>query len=199
MRKARTELRAQVSSEVKARVRALSERQLISDAVWLRQLVCDALHVAASEETAPSRVTAIVRAAHRAGTLATDCEDAPTTRVYLRLRPEDRLLLRERARARGMRSATYVSVLVRAHLRSLAPLPKDELIALRQSVAELGAIGRNLNQLARAANSGERVAGPAREDLLAMLQVCEAMRAHVKALIRTNVNSWSAGYAEPES
>src|SRR5215469_17754665 len=52
--------------------------------------------------------------------------------------PEDRLLLRERATGRGMAPATYASVLVRAHLRGLAPLPKEELTALKRSVAELG-------------------------------------------------------------
>jgi hypothetical protein len=98
-----------------------------------------------------------------------------------------------------MPSATYVSVIVRAHLRNLAPMPKDELVALKRSVAELGAIGRNLNQLARAANSGERVVGPAREDLRAILKVCEALRDHVKGVVRANVNSWEIGHAEVES
>jgi hypothetical protein len=98
-----------------------------------------------------------------------------------------------------MPSATYVSVLVRAHLRNLSPLPKDELAALKRSVAELGAIGRNLNQLARAANSGDRVDAPGREDLRAMLKVCEALRDHVKGLIKANVNAWDVGHAESES
>ncbi len=40
-----------------------------------------------------------------------------------------------------MPTATYVSVLVRAHLRDLAPLPKAELMAFKRSVAELGAYG----------------------------------------------------------
>lgn len=73
-------------------------------------------------------------------------------RLYVRLHPEDQLLLMERAAARQMPAATYVSVLVRAHLRDLAPLPKAELMALKRSVAELGAIGRNLNQLTRLAH-----------------------------------------------
>ena len=34
----------------------------------------------------------------------------------------------------GMPSAIYVSVLVRSHLRSLAPLPKEELLALNRSL-----------------------------------------------------------------
>ena len=82
-------------------------------------------------------------------------------RLSVRLAPEDRILLSDRATARGMPSATYVSVLVRSHLRNLAPLPKEELLALKRSVAELGAIGRNLNQIARAANQGGKPTGPA--------------------------------------
>jgi hypothetical protein len=95
-----------------------------------------------------------------------------------------------------MASATYVSVLVRSHLRNLAPLPKEELLALKRSVAELGAIGRNLNQIARAAYQGGRAPGPAREDLRAMLRVAEALRDHVKALLRANQLSWDQGHAE---
>jgi hypothetical protein len=76
--------------------------------------------------------------------------EAPRTgRLMIRLRADDQILLRERAVARAMAPATYVSVLTRAHLRSLAPLPKEELLALKRTVAELGTIGRNLNQIAR--------------------------------------------------
>jgi hypothetical protein len=73
-------------------------------------------------------------------------------RLMIRLRPDDQILLRERAAARGMPAATYVSVLTRSHLRSLAPLPAEELLALKRTIGELGSIGRNLNQIARAAN-----------------------------------------------
>jgi hypothetical protein len=41
--------------------------------------------------------------------------------------------------ARGMRSATYMSVLVRAHLRKVTPIPKEELAVLKRSIAELRA------------------------------------------------------------
>lgn len=114
-----------------------------------------------------------VAVAHGAVVLAgvsggTDAVAAPqpsarTSRLTVRLRGDDRLLLRERAAVRSMAPATYVSVLTRVHLRSLAPLPREELLALKRTVAELGAIGRNLNQIARAANQGERGgrAGPA--------------------------------------
>jgi hypothetical protein len=40
----------------------------------------------------------------------------PRARVYVRLRPGDHALLRERAAGRGLASATYVSMLVRGRL-----------------------------------------------------------------------------------
>ena len=95
-----------------------------------------------------------------------------------------------------MAAATYVSVLVRAHLRGLAPLPHEELLALKRSVAELGAIGRNLNQIVRAANQGAAGAAVGLERVYMMLKVCEAMRDHVKALIKANTVSWQVGYAQ---
>jgi len=51
-----------------------------------------------------------------------------------------------------MAAATYASFLLRAHLRAVTPMPDRELAELKRSVATLGAIGRNLNQIAREAN-----------------------------------------------
>ena len=120
-------------------------------------------------------------------------------RLYVRLRPDDQLLLRERAAARRMATATYVSVLVRAHLRQLAPLPADELRALNRVVADLGAIGRNLNQMARATHPAAPAMENRRIDAMAMIRVCEALRDHVKALLKANAVSWKVGHAEPHS
>jgi hypothetical protein len=93
-----------------------------------------------------------------------------------------------------MAPATYVSVLVRAHLRNLAPLPKEELLALKRSIAELGAVGRNINQIARAANQGYRIAPPGRDDFGAILKVCEGLRDHVKELLKANLRAWEIGH-----
>ncbi|MEQ1581466.1 MAG: hypothetical protein ABL964_12800 [Steroidobacteraceae bacterium] len=93
-----------------------------------------------------------------------------------------------------MPAATYLSNLVRSHLRALSPLPKAELLALKQSVAGLNAIGRNLNQIARLGQQGGRVVGPVRDDLRAMLRICEALRDHVRGLIKANVISWQVGH-----
>lgn len=170
-----------VTPEMKTLLRMLAEREQITESALVRQLVEVMLRRSAIEGFP------------KLETLERGSLDA---RLSISLAPEDRMLLCERATARGMRSATYVSVLVRSHLRNLTPLPKDELTALKRSVAELGAIGRNLNQIARAGNQSGKPNGPGRGDLQAMLKVAEALRDHVKALIRANQSSWEQGYAE---
>src|SRR5579864_5784534 len=166
---------ARVTPEMKTLLRVLAEREQITESVLVRQLLEVMLRRSAAEGF--PKLEALEKVSRDA-------------RLSVRLAPEDRILLCQRAATRGMRSATYVSVLVRSHLRNLAPLPKEELLALKCSVAELGAIGRNLNQLARAANQGGKPSGPGREDLRSMLKVAEALRDHVKALLRANQNSW---------
>jgi hypothetical protein len=116
-------------------------------------------------------------------------------RVYVRLSADDHRLLGERAKARGMPAATYASFLLRAHLRTLVPLPDRELAALTAAIAELGAIGRNINQIARVANLTGRVEGLRTQDLLALLRALEGLRDHVKDLVRSNIGSWEVGHA----
>jgi len=180
-------LKTRLSPEQKRHVQTLASAQLMTESMWLRRLVIEALNHQLSRSMKEEAAAKVLRDVG---------QRIASTRLYIRLRPEDRLLLRERAAARGMPAATYVSILVRAHLRNLSPLPKNELHALKQSVAELGAIGRNLNQVARAANHGVRVTDPGPEDLQAMLRVCSALRDHVKALIKANVDTWEMGHAE---
>ena len=176
-------LRTRVSPDIKRRVQQAASRQLITESIWLKRLVIQAL--SESRESVPDAIGSTIRADR-------DSRDA---RLCVRLRQDDRLLLHGRAAARGMAPATFVSVLVRSHLRGIAPVPREELLALKRSVAELGVIGRNLNQIARAANQGTKPDGPGREDLMAMLRVAEALRDHVKALLRANQISWLAAGA----
>jgi hypothetical protein len=101
------------------------------------------------------------------------------------------MLLRARAAAREMPTSTYVSFQLRAHLRALTPLPAAELAALRRAVAEVGALGRNINQIARAVNRGGNPIGPDLAALQGILRALDVLREHLKALIRANLASWS--------
>jgi hypothetical protein len=170
---------ARVSSDTKERFAAVARHQGLSDSALLKRLI-----------------DTMLQAGNTAYGMLTNVRADRVSRMTIRLRPDDQLLLRERAAARGMPAATYVSVLARAHLRALSPLPKEELLALRRTVSELGSIGRNLNQIARAVNQGERVSGPGREDLRSILRICEALRDHVKGLLSANIKSWEQGHAD---
>jgi len=64
-------------------------------------------------------------------------------------------------------------------------------------VSALGAVGRNLNQIARAANQGARVGEIGHEEFRAILKICGALRDHTKSLIKANAASWSSGHGEP--
>ena len=171
-------LKTRISHEEKRRVQVLASELLITESVWLKQLVMRALGESASPLPDP---IARQRQPER------QSRDA---RLYVRLRHEDRLLLRELAAARGMRPATYASVLMRAHLRCLSPLLKEELMALRRSVAELGALGRNLNQIALALNQGGIAAAPGPGHVVTMLRIAEGLRDHFKGLLKANERSW---------
>lgn len=172
---------ARVTPEMKARFRALAEHEQISESALLKRMIDGVLLGAGNLDLHSDRAGRRRPRVHR---------------FSIRLLPDDYSLLAARADARRMPAASYASVLLRAHLRSLTPLPKDELVALKRSVAELGAIGRNLNQIARAAHRGEPAVSPGREEVRTMLRVCEGLRDHVKALIRANVSSWRTGHAE---
>lgn len=171
---------ARVSTEMKSRLHRLAEREQITESALVRQLLETVLRMSGggceSNLDPPKKVSR-------------------DSRLSIRLAPDDRLLLTERAVARDMAAATYVSVLVRSHLRGVVPLPTEEMMALRRSVAELSAIGRNLNQIARVANQEGRTAAVGSEHVRAMLKVSEGLRDHVKALLRANERSWRSGYA----
>jgi len=186
-------LTTRITPEIKEQVTGVVREEFLTESIWLRRLVLRELRAAQSEDGARNRGHGPAADARRR------CSDkrAPGPSLYVRLRPEDRLLLHERAAARGMASATYVSVLVRSHLRSLAPLPREELLALKRAVSELGAVGRNLNQIAREANQGARVGGVGHDEFRAILKICQALRDHTKGLIRANTISWNSGHAEP--
>jgi len=173
-------VRCRVSAETKTLLQSIAAREQITESALVRQLLETVVKASATADASTGQAEPDLRG----------------ERMSIRLAPDDRLLLSDRATARGMPSATYVAVLVRAHLRRLTPLPTEELAALKRSIAELGAVGRNLNQIARTVNAGGRSNGPGRGDLESMLKIAVALRDYVKALLIANETSWERGYDE---
>jgi hypothetical protein len=188
-------LKARVSLEIKLQARAIAERDLLTESAWLKRLVireiraCDAANDGVGELHRENDI----RLARHAHGPQICCKP-----VFVRFRDEDRLLLDARAAARGMRPATYVSVLTRSHLRSLTPLPKDEYLALKRTIALLASIGRNINQIAKVANQGGRVPDSAGAEFRAMLKICVALRDNTKALLKANETSWETGHGQAD-
>jgi hypothetical protein len=164
---------ARVSPQTKARLAALANAQQLTESVFLKRLVESAFLV-----IGPTSSEAIEPLQPR----------DRSARLYVRLLSDDRLLLRERATSRGMPAAIYVSLLIRAHLRRLTPLPDQEFTKLRSSLLAISAIGRNLNQIARVAIAGLTV-----KDLYALLRACEGLRDHFRKVIIANLKSWESG------
>lgn len=185
-------VKARVTAETKREIAEAAAREMLTESAWLKRLLVREMRAARDPATTKPVPRRVEGARRHGGHRGSPCE----RRILIRLGPEDRLLLDARSEARGMRPATYVAVLTRSHLRRLAPLPKDELLALRRSIGELAAIGRNINQIAKAANDGARLPGSAREEFRAMLKVCEALRDNTKALLKANLTSWESGYGE---
>jgi hypothetical protein len=173
-------IQCRIDPQLKLRLRAMAVERGLTESAVLKRLVITAVGMVPAND---ARVLAVEPIGRRA-------------RVYVRLRRSDHALLRERAATRGLASATYVSMLVRAHLRNVPPLPDRELAELRNAVGALGAVGRNLNQIARVAHQTGRVEGLTTADLKSMLAAFEGLRVHFKRLIEANIASWETDHAK---
>jgi hypothetical protein len=173
-------IQCRVDPQLKLRLRAIAVQRGLTESAVLKRLVIAAVGMAPPSDATVLAVDPI----------------GPRARVYVRLRRSDHALLRERAAGRGLASATYASMLVRTHLRGVSPLPDRELAELRHAAGALGAVGRNLNQIARVAHQTGRVEGLTTEDLREMLAAFERLRAHFKGLIEANIASWETDDAK---
>jgi hypothetical protein len=173
-------IQCRVDPQLKLRLQAMAVERGLTESAVLKRLVVAAIGMPPASDARVPAVESI----------------GPRARVYVRLRRSDHAQLRARAAGRGLASATYVSMLVRTHLRNVPPLPDRELAELRNAAGALGAVGRNLNQIARVAHQTGRVEGLTIADLRAMLAAFEALRAHFKRLIEANIASWETDHAK---
>ena len=89
-------LKTRVTPDTKARVAEITQSELLTEAVWLRRLVLRALHEQGLAPAFPEPHSGALTAAHGRGSR----NRGRAARLYVRLRREDHLLLRERAAAR---------------------------------------------------------------------------------------------------
>ena len=163
------------NGETHARFSALARDRDMSVACLLGELVDEAL-----DEAGEVSVAAVETREPRRGYLT------------IRLRPGDLKVITQRAAIRRMKAATYVAALVRAHLVVDPPLPSKEFAALERLTAELSAVGRNLNQVTRAINSGLPVPAGTAALIGRSIELVETVREATKVYLRAASASWDA-------
>jgi len=114
-------------------------------------------------------------------------------RVTLRLRTGDRALATQRAHARGMKTASYLALLIHNHVRDAAVLPPNELDQIKVTGARLAALGRQLRMFGMPNTQPEPVAPDLGEAIALVRREVEAAREATAAVVRRNLLSWETG------
>jgi hypothetical protein len=157
---------ARVDARRKAAFAALAMRQGLSESALLNAMIGRVLEDNAAEASDPRG------------------DRRRSDKLTLRLRRGDRHRLDAVARLRGLRSSTYVAVLLRAHLGRTAPLTPHEIVALKQCVNELTA---GVRRLTGACSTTVDVPLPSIEQVTAAL---DAVRRDIADLVRANLIWW---------
>lgn len=98
---------------------------------------------------------------------------------------------KDRAKIVGMTASRWVAALVQSNLASKPVLTDAELQAVDVATRELAAIGRNINQIARALNEAHFEAERVRLDRLDELaELVKNTRDEIRALARASRNAW---------
>lgn len=172
-------LQARVTVETKAAWRALATRSGLGESELLRQAI-----------------TAILASNAPASEAAAQAEDGEGTRIRLQFRDHEISAIERAARRLGWRRNTWIVSVVRNALFREPRTTVAELAALHRANTELLAVGRNLNQLARALHKDDRYKGSITvEKLDGLRETIASQVSTVQAVLDAAENRW----APPES
>ena len=170
------------SNETKARFAALAAQQGLTESALLALLIDKVL----AANTASELLKPIDR---------TRDEACASERLTLRLRPGDRAAADAKAAARRMKTSSYLTMLVRTHVRGVPVMPPAELDDLKSVAGHLAALGRQLRTIS-ASTGVQGMRSTASQQLLADVGAAvEHAREAVAGVVRTNLISWEAGHA----
>jgi hypothetical protein len=120
----------------------------------------------------------------------------PAKQLYFYPFPGDDQRLNRYAAERQLKTTTLIRLIIRTWLTREPLMPKHELAALGITSNQLGALGRNLNQLVKQAHAGHT---PLPEELLALLEralhLSQLARKEVGDIVKANNASWENDYA----
>ncbi|MGK6309746.1 hypothetical protein [Variovorax sp. DT-64] len=171
-----------VASDKRARIAALAAHHQLSASGLLAKMI---------EEVLQTNGTPVHQAGEQRPRQKWTIDGVQEDRVTLRLRHGDRMLAAERACARGMKTGSYLAMLVHNHVRGSAVLPPNELDQLRATCARLAALGRQLQRFGMPNIVSEPLASELRDAIAAARREVEAAREATAAVVRRNLTSWA--------
>ena len=172
-----------VPPETRARFAALAARHHLSASTLLARMVDEVLKTNGDISLGSGGQRSLRETENRPGV---------ADRVTLRLRNGDRALAAGRARARGMKTASYLALLIHNHVRDAAVLPPNELDQIKATNARLAALGRQLRMFGMP-NTLSQPASDLSEAIARVRREVEAAREAAAALVRRNLISWETG------
>jgi len=172
-----------VPPETRARFAALAARHHLSASTLLARMVDEVLKTNGDISLGSGGQRSLRETENRPGV---------ADRVTLRLRNGDRALAAGRARARGMKTASYLALLIHNHVRDAAVLPPNELDQIKATNARLAALGRQLRMFGMP-NTLSQPASDLSEAIARVRREVEAAREATAALVRRNLISWETG------
>lgn len=120
----------------------------------------------------------------------------PAKQLYFYPFPGDEQRLNQYAAERQMKTTNLIRLIIRSWLTREPLMPKHELAAIGITSNQLGALGRNLNQLVKHAHAGNY---PLPGELLALLEralhLSQLARKEVGEIVKANIASWENDYA----
>ena len=174
-------LRARVDEDLKSLFLQKAEERDLSESELLRKIVLEFF----THEKKKDEVEDVLRA------VEPDAENAENEKMTIRL---PRFLVdaaKERAKAKGMATSRWIAALVQSSLMQKPVMVDQELTVLRSNIRELNAIGRNINQMARALNESKNNTDKVKLDTLDLLRTyLDRNIAFVRGLVRASQQAW---------
>jgi hypothetical protein len=164
-----------MSPDTRAHFAALAARHQLSESGLLAKMVNEVLR------------------SNSAGARDSNADGVAADRITLRLRQGDRALAAERAHSRGMKTASYLALLIHNHVHDAAVLPPNDLDQIKVTGARLAALGRQLRMFGMPNTLPEPVASDLGEAIASVRREVEAAREATAAVVRRNLISWETG------
>ena len=175
---------ARVPPETRVRFAALAARHHLNASTLLAKMVDEVLKTN-GETSLDSGVQRFRR--------ETESDIGAADRITLRLRAGDRALAAGRARVRGMKSSSYLALLIHNHVRDAAVLPPNELDQIKVTNAQLAALGRQFRTFGMPNTQAVQVTPDLGEAIAMVRREIEEAREATAAIVRRNLISWETG------